>query len=154
MESFTIPAPAWGLFGAGLAAAVSLWQARRGEKSEQRKSSGTVETSDAKTIFDSAMTNFEQSEKLRHDLRDQVDRCQTEIGKLKDENRALINQLNEQAAANADRLTKYRERVEALEDELFDMSVRLGRHSDVADRLAELPTNPISEMESNDDPER
>lgn len=127
-----VPSPVWGLAGGLIGAAVTLWQTHRTSVSDERKTSGTVGTSDAKVVFDAQQAALVMSEQMRQSLRDQVERCQTDIGGLKKERDALEVQLREQATANQEKLDAYRTRVEVLEEELFDMGERLKRKGDDA----------------------
>lgn len=135
----SVPSPVWGFAGVVVGGAVALWQAHRASESDRRKTSGSVESSDAKLVFDVQQGALVMSEQMRHDLRDQVERCQVEIQQLKDENDALDAQLKTQAKENARAIDEYRRRIEALDDELFDMSERLKREERGAD---ERPANP------------
>lgn len=118
----SVPSPVWALVGAvvgaAFKAAIDVWRSRQEAKTDERKTSGSVESSDAKQVFDAQQNVFAaqqaalvMSEQMRHDLRDQVERCQGEIQKLKDE--------------SAQYMADYRKRIEALETELDDMSDRL-----------------------------
>lgn len=134
----TVPSPVWALLGAvtgaAFKAAIDVWRARQEAKTDERKTSGSVESSDAKIVFDAQQGVFTaqqaalvMSEQMRHDLRDQVERCQGEIQKLKDENDEQDARQKAQAIENAHHMAEYRKRIEVLEEELDDMSERLRR---------------------------
>lgn len=131
MYAAGVPTPVWAFLsavgGIVVKGVFDLWQNRLTAEAEKRKTSGTVETSDAKVVFDAQQAALVMSESMRHDLRDQVERCQGQIQDLKDENDKLDEQMKTQAIDNAQHLENYRKRVEALEEELFDMSERLRR---------------------------
>lgn len=114
MLSFTFPPPLYALLGVIFTALAAIWQARRVERADKRKNSGTVASSSADVLWAA-------SEQIRHDLRDQVDRLQTELHEVKD---------------MAD---KWRTRVEELEDELFDLSERLRREEETNVRPGTKP---------------
>lgn len=94
---------------------------------DRRKASGSVGTSDAKVVFDAQQAALVMSEQMRHDLRDQVERCQVEIDKLKESHDTYEALLRKQAEVNAETIAAYKVRVQHLEDELAAMSIRLNR---------------------------
>lgn len=102
-----------GVVGKG---AVDVWLAHRSAKIDQTKFGADVSAEPAKVVFDAQQSvvvgqqaALVMSESMRHDLRDQVERCQGEIQGLKADN------------------VEQRKRIEVLEEELFDMSERLRR---------------------------
>jgi chromosome segregation ATPase len=124
-----LPGPAWGFLGVVgggiVAGVVQLVTSHRTERIEVRQASGSVETSDAALVFAQQQQVFAASEKLRHDMRDQIEHMQTEFAALKQENRDLEKKLHDQAEEHTATLAKWRDRVEVLEEELEDMSTRL-----------------------------
>lgn len=121
----SVPSPIWGFAGVVVGGAVALWQSHRASETDRRKTSGSVDSSDAKVVFDAQQAALVMSEQMRTQLRDQVERCQVEIEKIKDENEALEDRLRAQSDENRATLRGYRERIERLEAELADMSREL-----------------------------
>lgn len=113
-----VPSPVWGFAGIVVGGAVALWQSQRISRDDRRKASGSVDSSDAKVVFDAQQAALVMSEQMRHDLRDQVERCQVELQKLKDAHEHYESQLRKQAEVNADVIAGYKKRVEALGTEL------------------------------------
>lgn len=132
----SVPSPIWALVGAAVGAAckaaIDVWRSRQEAKSDERKTSGSVESSDAKIVFDAQQGVFTaqqaalvMSEQMRHDLRDQVERCQVETAKVKEENDALDERLRTQAEENAQIIAGYRLRLESMQTELEKLHKQL-----------------------------
>lgn len=70
------------IVGGAITGLVALWNGRRQDRSEQRKTSGSVATADSAIVFANQIAAFEASEKLRHDtaalLSAQIERCEQE----------------------------------------------------------------------------
>lgn len=98
----SIPAPVYVLAGAMLAAAIEYVRDKRKSKVddrtvaiEERKASGTIDTSPAEELW-------AEGERIRHWLRDEVDRQRTELASMradlgveKDANRVALNEMRE-----------------------------------------------------------
>lgn len=136
MYSADIPAPVWALLGitagAILKGLFDLLLARQTSTADQRKTSGSVESSDAKIVFDAGMgvvagqqAALVMSEQMRHDLRDQVERCQLETAKVKEENDALDDRLRTQAEENAKTIAGYRKKLDNMAAELEKLHKQL-----------------------------
>lgn len=116
----SLSGPAWGFGGTAVGAIVAgaavVIKGRMDAKNAQRLASGTVATADSAVVFDNQMKAFDASERLRHDMAAQIERCQGEIAALK----AELNQTHD----------RYQQRVEALETELAEMAERLREDED------------------------
>lgn len=131
MFAATIPSGLWvfmgGVVGVVAKGIFDLRQSRQTAEIEKRKFGSGLSAEPAKVVFDAQQAALVMSEQMRHDLRDQVERCQGEIQDLKDANDKLDDRLKSQATENAQALDGYRKRIEVLEEELDDMSERLRR---------------------------
>lgn len=92
--------PIWALIASALTLVGVLVKQRRDEKMAQRLTSGTVETSEAGVLW-------AEYEKLRHEMRDQIERLLTELEQWRK------------------RAEQWRVRVVELEDETEELRSRL-----------------------------
>lgn len=77
------PAPVWVAVGIAITAAVNLWRGRRADRLEQQRTSGSIETSDAETVWAQRGAVFEEAERIRHELRDEVERLRGELSEAR-----------------------------------------------------------------------
>lgn len=124
-----VPSPVWALLGAvagaAIKGAVDLLMSHDTAETDKRKTSGSVESSDAKVVFDAQQAAFVMSEQMRHDLRDQVERCQVETQKVKDDYAALDDRMRAQSIENAAAQDKLLARLESMEAELEKLHKQL-----------------------------
>lgn len=90
---------------------VALWNGRRTDKTEQRNTSGMVDTSDAQTVFANQIAVLDAERTLRQALTALVEKCQGETAQLKTDLR--------------DQDERYRVRIEKLEGTLLEMTEQL-----------------------------
>lgn len=106
-----------------LLGALGIWiKARWDDRAAQRVASGTVETSDAATVFANQIAVLDASEKLRHDMGTQLERCSAETESLKQAYTRLEARMEEQATENRGLLKESQQRITVLERQLVEMT--------------------------------
>jgi hypothetical protein len=91
-------------------------------RAANRVASGTVETSDAATVFANQIAVLDASEKLRHDAMAQLERCAAETESLKAAITKVEERMEEQAIENRALLRESRKRIATLEGQLMEMT--------------------------------
>lgn len=99
--------------GGLISAGALVWNGRRTDRTEQRNTSGMVDTSDAQTVFANQIAVLDAERTLRQALTVLVEKCQGETEQLKVDMR--------------DQDDRYRVRIDKLEATLLEMTEQLRR---------------------------
>lgn len=103
--------------------ALGIWiKGRWDDRAAKRLASGSVETSDAATVFANQIAVLDASEKLRHDIGAQLERCAAETESLKTANARLEARMEEQATENRGLLRESQQRIAVLEGQLLEIT--------------------------------
>lgn len=128
----SIPGPAWGALGIAITALVNLWRGRRTDRAEavkiaaeKAKVSGSIETSDADQVWQARGDLFQEAERIRHELRDEVDRLRSELVEARASAKVEIDRLRSDLTEARAELVDCRSRVSTLEPTVRDLTARL-----------------------------